>query len=161
MQIVELPPYWTEEEKRQAAEAATMSQLARVAFTILERMPRPIVEVCGPMSTGGVGTLEGNLARFRQAIVVLSRRGYNVFDQLPFQAEMLRIIQSRHVAKGSYCWEILEEFYRPIFTSGLIAQAFFLPDWRTSTGARWERSQAVLARIPMSQLLESWFSEEV
>lgn len=159
MQTTELPRYWTEEEKRQAAEAATMSQLARVAFTILERIPRPIVEVCGPMSTGGVGTLEGNLTRFRQAIVVLGRRGYHVFNQLPFQAEMLRIIQSGNTAKGGYCWDILEKFYEPIFASGIIARAFFLPGWHSSTGTRWERERATLAQIQISEFPESWFEE--
>lgn len=36
---------------------------------------------------------------------------------------------------------ILEEFYLPIFSSGRIKEAWFIPGWRTSTGARWEREK--------------------
>lgn len=155
--VTSLPnhPYWTIHEIMVAQRAETIAELALVALRILSRMPQPIVQVCGPISTGGAGTMEQNVARFRQAIAVLQSRGLNVFDQMPFQESMIRI--SKKTRESGYCWEILDEFYGPIFRSGLIKRTYFLSGWRSSIGANWERRVVRKQGIPREQFLDKWF----
>ncbi len=65
------------------------------------------------MSTGGQGCLAHNVVLFGKAIEVLQRRGLHVFNQLPFQESMLRIIEL--TKETGYCQAILDDFYLPIF----------------------------------------------
>lgn len=150
-----LPAYWEELDHAEARAATSMSDLSVVALRVLKRMPPRVVEVCGPISTGGLGSMESNLARFRQAIDILSRRGYVVFDQMPFQQEMVRISQAQRVT--GYNHDILHLFYRTIFRSGYIAEGYFITDWESSTGASWERQEMGECGIPVYDIPSDWF----
>lgn len=59
--------HWTDSE-RELLETArlrgTFADLAAIALTILPRLPKPVGQVCGPISTGGLGSIEANLVRF-------------------------------------------------------------------------------------------------
>lgn len=153
---VSLPPFWTVQDKERVNSATTMAELGQVALGVLRRMPPPIVQVCGPLTTGGAGSLEANIARFRAAIAVLKRRGWSVFDQIPFQETMIRIGKS--AGQAGYCWPILWEFYQPVFRSGLINRAFFLPGWQSSTGASWEHRMVTECLILIEEFPDSWFA---
>lgn len=118
----------------------TFSEMKEIALDILRSMPHPVSQVCGPISTGGAGSIEKNLKRFEAAIRFLEAAGLNVFDQMPFEAPMQRVKTLSVYA--DYPTGILEEFYLPIFESGFVKKLHFLPDWQTSFGARWEHDQA-------------------
>lgn len=114
----------------------TIEDLLHIAFLILNDIPQPISIVCGPIMTGGKGSPKENLIFFNWWIRELRRRGLNVFSQMPFEPHMQRIYRKTGV-------DILEEFYRPLFTSGKIHSFHFIPGWRTSKGAKWERRLAI------------------
>lgn len=139
-----LPQYWIEKDRQDLKTAETYADLRDIAMRILKRMPRPIAEVCGPITTGGRGNIKDNMKVFDRAIRDLSYWGYiRIFNQLPFEAPMHKIMRRLAKASGKkYDKRILLDFYLPIFKSGLIEIFYFLPGWRTSFGARWEHRQA-------------------
>ncbi len=111
-----------------------------IAFRVLSRMPQPIEQVCGPISTGGRGSLLANLIAFNEVIVELQAQGKHVFDQMPFEQPMQRV--KAGLPLDQYPTILLDEFYLPIFESGLIQKLQFMPEWESSFGARWEHAQA-------------------
>jgi len=132
--------HWTKEYLTRMDKAVTYSDLYNVAVAVLERMPRPRVQMCSPISTGGAGSVEENLKRFEAAIEKLLKEKIVVFDQLPFEMSIRKIRQLNK--KREYDTDLLKDFYLPIFESKLVDALYFLPDWESSTGARWEHEQA-------------------
>ena len=107
--------------------------------------------VCGPISTGGAGSLEANIERFNEAIFTLENLGQKIFNQIPFEKAIGRL----HVpGEDGYDWNILYHFYEPIFESGSIRRKFFIPGWESSVGATWERKQAAQLNIEVIDLAE-------
>jgi len=119
----------------------TFKDLLHIAFAIIERMPPGIHMVSGPISTGGVGTIEGNRRVFEGVIdmLILEKR-FNVFSQMPFEDKIVELYLQWHAdnPKEKYCTPILTDLYEPIFTSGRVKVLHFIPGWESSTGARWE-----------------------
>ena len=135
---------WTNEEVLALEGIQTFDEMVEVALVILKRMSernKTIVQLCGPMSTGGLGDLGKNMKFFQCALEVLEGDDFIVFDQSLFQGAMIRL--SKKEDHGAYCTPILEVFYRRLFESGLIKKTLFLPDWQSSKGATWERELAV------------------
>lgn len=120
--------------------AQSFAQLAEIALEVIGAMPRPIGQVCGPISTGGRGTIEANLQAFREAINWLTGRGEIVFDQMPFESHIFRIIDGGYNTRVNN--QLLNDFYGPIFTSGMVTTFFFIPGWESSHGATWEHEEA-------------------
>ncbi len=149
--------YWDEEDKKSLETAETLHDLLNTALCVLKKMPQPIVEVCGPMSTGGAGDLTANLKRFKNAVDVLFESGVTVFDQIPFQDAMMRI--TSHDAAVNYNTDLLDIFYNGIFSSGHIKKAYFLPEWQSSKGARWEREFLQALPIEIVEYPEDLFSK--
>jgi len=133
--------YWTQEHFDKLGKALTYKDLFMIAEDVLKKMSSPVAEVCGPISTGGVGSVEENLKRFGRAIADLQQQGIEVFDQLPFEISVQRIRSSREY--DDYDYLLLTDFYLPIFESRLIHKLYFLADWESSVGARWEHEQAL------------------
>ena len=52
--------FWTERDTSLVARARSFSDLAHTALAVLARMPKPVGRVCGPISTGGTGSMENN-----------------------------------------------------------------------------------------------------
>ncbi len=122
------------EEKEQLKTTTSFEELTHIALHILERAPQPISQVCGPMTSGGLGSLEKNLAVFEKTVITLKERGEIVFNQLPFEDPMARI----KLLKNKGGLNLLETFYRPIFESGFIKRLYFMYGWENSSGSRWE-----------------------
>lgn len=121
--------------------AETFEDLAEIAIDRLKEMSllgKPIVQICGPISTGGLGSLEKNIARFEKAIKIANDRGLQVFDQIPFEGSMKRL-SAKYPKTDGYCLPILDIFYKKVFESGYVKTTLFLPDWQSSKGATWER----------------------
>ncbi len=93
---------------------------------------------------GGKGSIEANLEEFNNQIKKLQDKGLNVFDQMPFEEPMHRLLIEflKTRSKNEYMDSILTEFYLPLFESGYIKELYFLPDWQSSNGAKWEHEQA-------------------
>lgn len=149
--------YWTEVEKSALLGVSSFDEAADVALIILGRMSKlgkPIVQLCGPMSTGGFGTLELNMDHFRRAVDAAVDNGLTVFDQIPFQDVIVRLSDLRNSTE--YNTDILDIFYRRIFESGHISKALFLPGWRTSKGATWEREFVSRLGLPVDEYPSEW-----
>jgi hypothetical protein len=133
--------YWRKEDWENLEKIKSVSDLYIIASGIISRMPQPFIQVCGPISTGGLGSIEANLSAFNKIIIDLQKRGLNVFDQMPFEIPMQKL-QEKLVSKGEYLESLLTDFYYPIFESGLISAFYFIPGWQTSFGAKCEHEKA-------------------
>lgn len=120
------------------------------ALALLKDLPAPIVQVCGPLTTGGKGSYEANVEVLHKGIHWLAARGKTVFDQRPFEDPMFKVIQAQK--KTAYPHNLLEEFYLPLFQSGHIKELHFVPGWETSIGATWEYEQGKALGIAIFHL---------
>ena len=143
-------PYWREEDILELEKVDSFAGMLPVAFRVLDRMPRPIAMVCGPMTTGGTGSVLKNMLRFNEAIMLLQAQGIQVFDQMPYENPMERIkatLVSKEYARG-----ILDDFYLPVFERGYISKFYFLSGWESSIGATWEHEQALRLGVEIEYL---------
>lgn len=138
--------YWTRKELLALESVKSMDNLAEIAITILARMSKqkkPIVQICGPMSTGGFYNLSKNMRIFEHIISKAENAGHLVFNQIPFQKSIIKICNFKEDFTV-YPIEILEIFYKKIFKSGFISKTLFIPDYKSfkgyksSKGASWE-----------------------
>src|SRR5271165_1731224 len=109
--------YWLESEKQALTRAKDLADILAIAQNVLWRMKGPVHFVCGPISTGGVGTIRGNVAIFERVIEMLhDEEGFEVFSQLPFEDCMIAYGNRWFIEnpKETYCMPILEEFYLPL-----------------------------------------------
>ncbi len=143
--------YWTPVEKALLTKASNFKELHEIARRIILRMPAPRGQVCGPISTGGKGSIKENLKEFEKAISYLEEQGQIVFNQLPFEDPMDRILR---VGQGTPTDTLLNEFYLPIFEARLVSTLFFLDNWQTSAGATWEHEQARRLKLEIVYLPE-------
>ncbi len=148
--------YWTEKEKSALEVAVSFNDLLVIALAVLDRMPDPVAQVCGPISTGGRGSTELNLKVFDATIERLLKEGINVFDQVPFEQPMVRMRAQDKT--GKYNDQLLLQFYLPLFQSGRITRFYFIHDWPSSKGASWERLQAQRLGIKIEDLPEDFVS---
>jgi len=142
--------YWTEEDLEAIKKAKDFKELYLIADKILKIMPHPIVQVCGPIGTGGLGNVEDNLKAFDETIKYLQSKGLNVFDQMPFEWPMQ--VLKFNLSPDVYPESILTDFYMPIFESGLVSEFYFMPNWQTSKGATWEHEEAKRLGIKINYL---------
>jgi len=127
--------YFTRVDRAQLDLCADFPGLLKIALRVLHRMPIGATMVCGPISTGGAGSIEKNLEIFALAIEALASRGENVFSQMPFERTMQRLKTTN--------LGLLNDFYLPLFRSGRIRRLCFLDGWESSEGATWEYERAI------------------
>lgn len=147
----------TKEDMTRINTAETFHDLVVAGLMILNRMDSPIIQVCGPISTGGTGSVSKNLKIFSFAINFLEEKGFSVFNQLPFEKTFDKIMRNYKIT--GYDTPILEEFYKPIFESGKIKEIYFIPGWEQSTGAKWEYSYAKKLGIKTILMPNRWHKE--
>lgn len=134
-------PHWKPHHLELVKTLDTYAGMRELAFAMLQDLPGPIIQVCGPLTTGGRGSFKANVEALHDAIHWLVGQGKNVFDQRPFETPMRRLVEAR-ITPG-YAYDLLTEFYLPLFESGHIKELHFLHDWESSTGARWEYEQGI------------------
>ncbi len=139
--------FWTPEDFRDRYAAKVYADLTPIALRIIGRIRKPAGQVCGPITSGGVGNKAGNIAIFKQAIAVLKASGLSIFDQMPFEKKIWELSQA-----GQDEGTLLQTFYLPIFKSGMITTLYFIYRWETSRGASWEHEQALRLGIPIVYL---------
>lgn len=132
--------YWTEDDVRALGGCQTYAEVAPVALRVLARMPQPVGELCGPITTGGAGSIEENFKRFDSAIERLRAQGVEIFEVGKTQDTLMRI--KKTMPETGYDQALLDDFFLPLFESGFIKTVYMLPDWKSSTGATWEHEQA-------------------
>ncbi len=132
--------YWEEQDWKDLEEAKSFKDLFVIAKRVIYRMPHPLVQVCGPIATGGLGSIEANLNAFNETIKELQAEGKSVFDQMPFEDPMQKL--KTMIENKDYMNTIFTDFYYPIFDSGLISELYFMPNWNTSVGATKEHDKA-------------------
>ena len=131
--------YWTDEDMIALKKAMNFKDLYEIANRIFDRMPDDIGQVCGPIATGGLGSVEANLAKFDSTVRSLQEEGKIIFDQMPFEWPMQEL--KKKVTDGAKT--ILQDFYLPIFESGKVTTLYFIKGWESSYGANWEHEQAI------------------
>lgn len=136
------------------------TQMAHVAMASLLRLPEDVLrlEICGPISSGGKGSIEANLSEFHDVITAFDDLGYAVFDQMPYEhiIQEMKAKDTETIGIDNAKIKLLEEFYRPIFASKAINTFVFMPDWHSSHGARWENERGKEYSIPRLELRELW-----
>jgi hypothetical protein len=146
----------TSAELEELERAGTIREVTTIALKVLHRMRQPIIDVCGPISTGGLGHIDKNLKVFRATIQKLCKLGHSVFDLVPYEDAIKRIrddLEARHSFTKEQSEDIiLYGFYLPLFESGLIKRLAFMPGWDKSRGASWERKIASWLGIPIEDL---------
>ena len=136
--------------------AKTYGELSLIALDCMRKMPSPLAQVSGPISTGGSGDMRENVNILKKARIKLEEQGYFIFNNLPFEIPMTRIYEScsgTHKEKNKM---ILEEFYSPILESGLIKKIFFIPTWDSSQGSCWENNKAKELGLEIIYLTEDF-----
>lgn len=144
-------------ERESILEARSFHDLLGVALPLAARLPKPTIQLSGPVTTGGHGSVEKNVAVFRAATELLGRDGHTVFDIMVFHEAMVRLIDEQ--SRNTYCFELLEIFFAGIIGSGHISAVHFLPGWEQSTGSRWERDFCVKNGIPIVDLSSEQITE--
>ena len=132
----------SEETKKQLLELST------IAIDKLRQLRGPVVQICGPISTGGFGNVEDNIRCISTVINACTENGISVFDQIKYEPTLDKIL-GLSTENDHY---ILDYFYKPILSSNIISALIFLPLWSTSTGSRWERDFALNNRIDVFDL---------
>ena len=141
--------YWTDEDLNDLEIADSPLAMYTIARRIIDRMPKPIVEVCGPIASGGLGSLEANLDVFNTTIKKLQAQGLHVFDQMLFEYPMQELKKKLADPK-----QILLEFYLPLFESGDIQTLYFIKGWESSFGSNWEHDMGKKLGIEIKYLEE-------
>lgn len=146
--------HYTQKDFEDIDRAKNFKDLGQVAINVLKRMPGPVIQVCGPISTGGKGNVKDNLLALDKAIIHLKNLGHNIFYQLPLEDKTAELDKKWKIENPSetYCQPILDDIYKPLFESGLIKQLWFLPGWESSRGATWEREQGKRLGIEICDL---------
>ena len=128
--------YWKEEDFVALENTRSMKDMLSVAENIISRMSSGLSQVCGPISTGGKGSVEANLAYFNEFILQLQEKGVPTFYQIPFESNIYHLLKNVEYKQTQE--HILLDFYLPLFRYGKIKELHFIPGWESSVGATWE-----------------------
>ena len=142
--------YWEEEDLEDLKKVVSLSELYSISTRVIKRIPKPVSMVCGPITTGGLGNMESNLKRLNVEILKLQNEGHNVWDQAILE-DATQILTEKN-SKDKYYQDVLTDIYLPIFESGYIDEFYFLPDWQSSSGAKWEHEEAKRLGIKINYL---------
>ena len=132
-----------------------LSNLAEEALSEISKLKPPIIQFCGPISTGGFGNVDENLEHLDSVIQASIKNGISVFNQVLYERRLDQILKDHH----EYDYPLLDFFYNPILTSGKISGLVFLPLWETSVGSRWEHDVGESLHLPIFHLENMLVSE--
>jgi hypothetical protein len=148
--------------QRECAKTNTFEELADVGVQELRKFHHGGGFVCGPISTGGLGSMEKNNEVFQATIAYLQAKGEEVFNQHPYEEAMIRLREEwwkQPENTGKYCTPIMDVFYARVFDTGLITKAWFIPGWESSVGARWEREYYSRSGVEIVDLTPEFTAE--
>jgi hypothetical protein len=125
-----------------------LESLSKEALREINKMEGPVIQFCGPISTGGFGNIADNIECISSLIKECQIKNIFVFNQLAYERRMDQILKEYH----DYDYPLLDFFYKPILKSKKISGLVFLPLWQTSTGSKWEHDFAKSINIPIFYL---------
>ena len=155
----------TEKQVAKIANATSFEPLVKIAKKSITRAQKlhpkkMILQVCGPITSGGKGNRELNLIEFNKAVTFLAKiEKYLVFNQMPYEdkiGELMAQICKASKVKFAYCMDVLLDFYEPIFERKYTTMLVFLPGWEASTGACWEYKKGKKLGMLTYQLKDNW-----
>lgn len=154
---------WTKTEYEMLDEAKTFANALTIAMKVIGNQclaEKSFTQVCGPISTGGYGSVERNLLAFHKTIQKLKKSCNElVFDQMPFEPLFHRFHNEWSAVHGdAYMQPVLDDFYLHLFERGHIKKLTFMHDWKSSRGAQWEHEQAKRLHIPVEYLPENFIT---
>lgn len=154
--------YWTDAHVASLRNAKKFEDLLDISLSVLKSMPtdRPIVQTCGPLTTGGLENEALNTVILKNCIIKMQIEGYNIFDQLPLGLALRRLVREWERTNSGYCKPILKIF-KEIFESGLIEETFFIPGYKKSKGSRWEKLISFKLNIKISEFPIEWYEEVI
>ncbi len=130
-------------------EINSLKRLAERELQKIEKLPQPVIRVCGPLTCDGLEGYERNAQRLAQAEKILQSKGMTVWTFGEAEEEIF--------GKGYDHGNIFTYFHKPILGSGLIQEAYFLPRWDKSNGATLERNISTKANVTIKEFPEEWF----
>jgi hypothetical protein len=136
-----------------------LHDVTNIAIAVLNKMKEtklPVVMICSPISTGGLGSTEMNLARYKKAIEKAKEHGLVVFDILPFEAELPRIFRTY---QGNHEADKFVYFEMPIYSGHKLTKALFLEDWPSSQGASHVRDMLNSFLVRVEDYPMEWLKE--
>jgi hypothetical protein len=137
-------------------DAQSFENLAHIALAELQSLGDNVSIVCGPITTGGRGSIKENVRVFGACISKLSETGV-LFNQVPYEGSIARLREVwEKEGNTGYCMPILETFYAALFASGHITKAYFIPGWESSFGARWEHDKMKEHGVEIIYLTPEW-----
>lgn len=161
-------PFFDPQALHEIKEARRFTDLVPIAWRSLKKMSkaepeRKIIQVCGPISSGGRGYAY-NIVAFALTIEKMREQGYYIFNQLPFENAIGRLVpeytnDSRRCSKTNYCMALLWEFYWPLIISGLVEEYHFIPRAEQSIGTIWEREQSAIYGRKIVELPITWLDQ--
>lgn len=148
---------WTPDFKKTASKTKTINELLTVSLEAIKSFPDKAVHmIIGPMTTGGTGSFESNMARHEKVVRHFWAQGICVFDQSRIDDDMNRILST--TTFDGYPWLLFDDFFGPLFESGVISKLHLLPGWETSTGTKWEQEKALSVGIELNYLTEDFIA---
>ena len=148
--------YYTPEVLEKINASKDFSEAVEIAIDILKRMPQPIAQVCGPITTGGKGSIKENTEVIENTVKKLSNQGITICNQTKFNTPIIRFRTESKLNNIDSNALVLEKFHKPILDSGLIKKFYFVHGWESSMGSRWERAQAKKLGIEIIDLPEDF-----
>jgi hypothetical protein len=151
--------HYKDEHYKAIDEAKSYDDLKDIAIDVLKDMPQPIGEVCGPASTGGLGSLQKNLEVIEKTTHKLADQGNSIFNWTPFEKRFqhLKNITGTHTKEKNQL--LLDGFYSHVFKSGYIKKFYFIHGWESSHGATWEHQMAKELGIEIVYLPKNFLDE--
>ena len=157
---IALRPHIQDHLRRRVAEARSLEELAwvginHIKFDLGDRTRM----TSGPITTGGENDVRRNLHRLAWADYKLSH-DYPVLDHGFFEPK-IALFHHRRKASGAegYYWEIIYDFYQPLFETGHVIELFMLPGWESSLGCKEEKKICERLGIRITDLEPEFFDD--
>lgn len=128
-------------------ELESLEKIHAIFDRIIARGNGPWHLVCGPITTGGLGSRNLNLDIFHQHIVAETKKGFQVFNQMPFERKLLQISSAYPEQFTDTSNPILDIIYLPQIKARKFERVKMIPGWETSKGATQEHDQSILSNI--------------
>lgn len=154
----------TKKQRQKITNAETFTSLLQIAMKSITTARKKykgakVIELCAPISSGGKGSVEANLAEMNKAIKMLKKLNYILFSQMPYEekiGELKKEQEKKTKRKLAYNMNVLLDFYEPLFEKGYTDMLIFLPGWESSIGASWEHTKGKILGIKTRQLKDNW-----
>lgn len=165
MKIIDLPEihfkHWTSIDTQLLNRAESFDDCRKIARRILDCYETPAHIVCGmisPLPGQQPEQREANLRTMQRVNEDLILKGRPIFSYLMFQDTFSRLIAEWKVGKDpqEYCWPLIMNFHAPLYWSGKIERAYFLPGSNQSRGSRWEKQMFPYFGIDAEDLSQAY-----